>query len=91
MINSITNYGIFLIAKWFPNRELVKETDILITTLQTCQEKIYDSKTIGLSCDKVRLAMQGQTLVKFLELFATKAQYKRLNLLGQIYSKRIAA
>ena len=27
-IDSITNYSLFLIAKWFPEGELVKESDI---------------------------------------------------------------
>jgi hypothetical protein len=31
-IDSITNHSLFLITKWFPEGELIKESNILITT-----------------------------------------------------------
>ena len=63
-IDSITNHSLFLITKWSPEGEIVKKNNILIITLQTCQEKIYNSKTIDSSRYGVRLATEGQILIK---------------------------
>lgn len=60
------NYSLFFIAKQSPQGEVVKESDILIRTLQTNEENLYNSKTTDLSRDSVRLGMQRQTLVTFL-------------------------
>jgi hypothetical protein len=50
------------LIKWPHWREIIKESTILITTLETRGEKIYDLKTGDSSRDTVRLGTQGQTL-----------------------------
>ena len=51
MINSTISYSLFFIIKQSSQREIIKESNILIRTLQTDKEKIYDSKTIPSSTE----------------------------------------
>jgi hypothetical protein len=52
-VDSIISCSLFFIAKWSPEREIAKESGILIVTFYTCQEEIYDSKTVDSSRDRL--------------------------------------